>query len=174
MKTEKDYTFLRDYVIGTVVLNGLWALVGSLVLTVCKLMFSENELMQNQLFWIIGNAVICGILGYISYNDSLKINSRREEVSLAQPVLGVAAVGLVQGVLWAAFGFKSFISPLASAMVNAFFEAEEASTSVKITIFVLQYAIVAAVTVFFYIKAKREQDTKNEAVKKLRGEKSEI
>ena len=141
-----------------------------------KFMVSDNYSLQYYILYAIVTVIICASLATVSLKMGAELNKGAKEISTGVPIFNMLIWGVIYIVLYVIMKgralFIFYLFPGEMYLSNCFLgeRAADAPISEKIIFSVIQFAIYFAVSLGFYLLAKKKQES-SEGTKKLRGEK---
>ena len=176
---KKDFTYLAHWLGTLAVATTAWVWWGLGFVSLVGAFLISDGTAQTVFSYLIGTAVICASLALTSYRVSLKINGKSMPVSLRVPLLNLLTGTVIAVSVFAVFKGSFVVDPQTNLLAIALWDHEtdpdwnfikKERFPGMVFLCILQTLLYAAVSFFFYVRAKIKQETKNEIVSKLREE----
>lgn len=173
---KNNFTFLAAWFPTLLIASMVTALISGTIQMVIKFMVPDNYSLQCLIVYAIVTVIICASLATVSLKMGSELNKGSKETSTGVPVFNMLICGVIYVVLYVIMKgralFIFYLFPAEMYLSNCVLGEGASDTPVfeKIIFCVIQFAIYFAVSLGFYLLAKKKQES-SEGTKKLRGEK---
>ena len=173
---KNNFTFLAAWFPTLLVASMVTALLSGTLQLMIKFIVPDNYSLQYFIVYAIVTVIICVALASVSAKLGSELNKGSKETSTGVPVFNMLICGVIYVVLYIIMKGRALVIfhlfPCEMFLSNCVLgeQASSAPISEKVIFSVLQFGIYIAVSLLFYLLAKKKQEG-SEGTKKLRGEK---
>ncbi len=173
---KNNFTFLAAWFPTLVIASMVTALLSGMLQMMIKFIVPDNYSLQFFIVYAIVTVIICASLASVSAKLGSELNKGSKETSTGVPVINMAISAVIYVVLYiimkgrALFIFYLFPGEMCLSYCVLGEKAAYTPVSEKVIFCILQFGIYFAVSILFYMLAKKKQEG-SEGTKKLRGEK---
>lgn len=179
MKSKKDFTYLRDWIVTMTFLSLLWSFLGTAaVFLVIKIVF-EDQSTQALVFHVIGTVVFCAVMAGRSYATGLEMSGKTRPVSMGNIIADQIICLVVYTIVYIISGCNYVAGPVTHGMITAVWGngvdqmfIHDITLSQHLSVFIPQALLYSAVSLGAFSLAKRKKD-RDPVVVKLRAELAE-
>ena len=173
---KNNFSYFAAWFPTLLVASMVISLISGTVQMMIKFIVPNNYSLQYFIVYAIVTVIICVSLASVSAKLGSELNKGSKETSTGVPVINMAISGVIYVILYIIMKGRAlvifYLFPGEMFLSNCILgeRASSAPISEKIIYSVLQFGIYFAVSLIFYILAKKKQEG-SEGTKKLRGEK---
>ena len=173
---KNNFTFLAVWFPTLLSVSMVTAIMSGTIQMIIRFMVPDNYSLQYFIVYAIVTVIICALLASVSAKLGSELNKGSKETSTGVPVFNMLICGVIYVVLYIIMKGRALVIfhlfPGEMFLSNCVLgeRAAYAPISEKVIFSVLQFGIYIAVSLLFYLLAKKKQEG-SEVTKNLRGEK---